>query len=231
LPALCGPPEITRRPPSARGRWPAAATRRTCDDHRRPSGESAASSQGQPHRAQGSRPAQRALTDREAQLCRRNARIAAPLSHRMFRTAAAWPGAYRNFSFHCSPRAAKRLQRSGSLSTALLLQRDKAAVAVSRPCTRGQPITLPLVTASLTAGPLVEHPAPERFEFNLPVRVALPRAHDNDAFSRRDPHVREAQRGSLRQPQPGEQQHRDDRAVSRRGLLRSLKTQPHRARG
>ena len=23
----------------------------------------------------------------------------------MFRTAAAWPGAYRNFSFHCSPRA------------------------------------------------------------------------------------------------------------------------------
>ena len=37
--------------------------------------------------------------------------------------------------------------------TALLLQRDKAAVvAVSRPCARGQPITLPLVTASLTAG-------------------------------------------------------------------------------
>jgi hypothetical protein len=46
----------------------------------------------------------------------------------------------------------ERLQRSGSRSTALLLQRDKAAVvAVSLSCARRQPITLPLVTASLTA--------------------------------------------------------------------------------
>ena len=51
--------------------------------------------------------------------------------------------------------ATERLRRSGSRSTALLLQRGKAAVvAVSRPCARGQPITLPLVTVSLTAGPL-----------------------------------------------------------------------------
>jgi hypothetical protein len=47
----------------------------------------------------------------------------------------------------------ERLQRSGLRSTALLLQRDKAVVAVSRPLRPGgQPITLPLVTASLTAG-------------------------------------------------------------------------------
>jgi hypothetical protein len=46
--------------------------------------------------SRGKRPAQRALTEREAQLCRRNARIAAPLYHPHVAHRSCLAGAYRN---------------------------------------------------------------------------------------------------------------------------------------
>lgn len=69
---------------------------------------------------------------------------------------------------------------------------------------------------------LVEHRAHERVELDLAVRVALAGPDDDEALTRRDAHVRELQRRSLGQPQTGEQQQRDDRAVACRGLLGRL---------